>query len=1700
MKLTTAFFTLLLAVFLSIPAQAAAPLRIFLRAGPKTHGPAGNGQHDGPTWLADWKKLLAERGAQVEGRMGFPTAAELDHTDVLVMFAAEAGTIQGDDRANLEKFLKRGGGIVALHDAVCGTDSQWFKTVIGGAWEHGYSKWFEGEFSFYYLDKEHPITQEASNFTLDDEMYYDLHMMPEAHILAATYTPNRPNNQRARTQPGGKPSVYDIQPQMWTYEKDNYRAFVSLLGHHYKTFQKPNVRAVLLRGVAWAGKRDLNELVTKEELASLRYPEGGPTAPEKSAALLELHPDFNISLVAAEPLINKAIALNWDPAGRLWVAETLEYPNGRKEARPDLKNIGTWRDAGWRDHKTDRPATDRISILTDSNGDGRMDKKVVFYEGLELVTGFVFHRDGVIVVQAPDVLWLRDTDGDGKADKVVKLYTGLGTNDTHAVINNPRWGYDGWIYATHGYSGTEHVYNGDKTKDFGRVGSGVVRFRPDGSAFEQFSSKGGNTWGLDFGPDNELFYTQPTSGDLVMHVVLSENQLSRGKVGNTTSYKPMVRSAKTYPLLTYNEQAYVQIDWVGSFTAAAGCAIYSGGSWPKEWLYSYFTTEPTINIVHHEVMEAAGVSFEPHKTRQEEFVGGRDQWFRPIETRIGPDGALYVIDFYNQAVVHNDTRGTMHGPANAAVRPDRDHYFGRVWRIDHRQAKKIQVPNLARAGTTDLVKALLHVNRDVRMTAQRLLVEKAAPDTVKALQSTLSGSDTYARIHAVWVLGQLGKLDETASLRLIEDKDPAVRRNAIRAIDATSEISSSGRVATALVGKLGDSDSRTRLAAIVALGKASQPADPAVRRLVEIYPELNDSWSQSAVVGDLNASPARAILVALQSPKADSLKPLVALLAQQIGSRPDAADEAARLVAGLGQAGGSDELKQVALENVTRALKSDSVPAWSPELEKAFRALLAAANPALPGAALPLISRWDKNGTLAGDTKSLVSRMLSKLNDTSAGDAPRGEAVASLLAVRQMSPDILPSVAKILGSAASPDLQRRALESLGATADTAVGPLFAEAFPKLTPELQEVAFAQISKRRDWSMALLEALKGGKVTIEALGPSNLYRLRTHSDPGVARQAGTIIDELRGPEVKEKNALIAKFTPEVEKRGDAAKGKALFALNCAVCHKLGGEGKDVGPELTGMGAHGAAELLISVLDPNREVDPSFVAWDIETRDGETYSGLIARENRASVFLKNNSGEMEIKTTDIRRRRNTGRSLMPEGFEALGADGLRDVLAFVCGSDARYRVIDMKNAFTANSTRGIYSTVESARESLEFKKFGLVKVGDVPFEILSPARTPAGNNLVVLRGGSGFAKTLSQKVEISGLNVPAGKLHFLGGVGGWAYPYGGDRNANLPVAKVTVSYEDGKSDELVFKNGVEFADYNGDTDVPGSKAAPDLLLHGQVRWFTKALPTGGTIRKIVLESFNNQVAPTFVAITAEAAGEGSQAQAKVAAPAAPARTFSWGSGTKVLSVGGGSSHDFNKWYNAADSKTLTESGKISVNYTDRVGDIAGALKDIDVLYLSTNQRGLDAPEIRRAILEFVDAGKGLVLVHPALWYNYNQWPEYNRVLVGGGAHSHDKYGEFEVKLTPAKHPVTAGLPEKFTLSDELYHSEVDTQGTPIEVLATATSPLTGKTFANIWVVKHPKARIVCIALGHDGKSHDIPAYQTLLLNAVNWAAKKD
>ena len=1679
-------------LFVSTVLQAADPLRVFIRAGVKTHGP---NQHDHPRFLAEWTKLLNERGMKADGSMEFPTAAQLDATDVVIIYAADGMKIVGEDRARFEKYLQRGGGLVVLHDGVvAGDQNDWAKKVQGGSWRWDGEKktqWHEGEVGIYFVDQEHPITKGVSNFDWKDEVYNVLDMSPDVHVLAQSFV-----------------DVFNIWPQLWTYEKTwdggtaPYRCFVSIPGHEFDVFNSPTYRAILMRGIAWAGKRpNTDEFCKPEELASLTYPVGGPKPASEAVKTFQLHPEFKVTIAADEHVAEKIMSLDWDPQGRLWVIETPEYPGGLDVNKNDFKAY--WNRAQDPVNfpvggKQPRKPKDRVSILEDTDGDGVMDKKTVFADGLQLPTSLVFYKDGVIVAQAPDILWIRDTDHDGKADKIEVLYTGWGTFDTHAVINNFRWGPDGWIYGTVGYT-RGHLKSGDGKKDFGDFASGVYRFRPDGSMIEQVAAGNCNTWGCEVAPDGEIVFTTATCGEPINHVVIPEKYLTRGQVGGMKSYLNIIEENKIYPAFDEKRQPYVQIDWVGAWTAAAGACIYDGGAWPGKWepddRYSFFMGEATRQIYHHEFLDPKGATYQGRKEdgrKQTEFLASTDYWFRPIHSRVGPDGAIYLVDFYNQIATHNDTRGPAHGARNAATRPDRDHHFTRLWRIQHKDAKALPPFKLDANDPAGLVKMLEHPNGWVRTTANRLLNETQPAAAVSALTQELKGGPTkYSRIQSLYALNNLGKLDDTLLFAALKDTDSGVRKNAAHLSAERTDAPAANR--QALEALLNDTDGRAKIDALMALG--SLPANrETADAVVAVWPTLKDQWFESAAVGAAAKDPLLYLQAALEAKDPAFLAGFVPHLARLAANQADSA-KAAKFVALLAAApAAADGLKQAALDSFTANFKG-SAPAWSDPLSAGLKGLLASDRTA--GAVLPLVAKWDTDGKLAAEVKPAVTKAEAQLADASLSDDVRGQIAVNLIGVRKLDASILPAVSALLGGNSSVALQKRVIDALGAGNDTAAA--LVAAFAKLPPELVEPAFGQLVKRAESANALLDVLESKQVDLMKLGPARQHRLRTHPDLAVARRANAVIDGLKGPEAKQKDDLLAKLTPEVVKPGNVENGHKLFTANCAVCHAFKTEGRNLAPNLTGMGAHGPADLLVHIVDPNRQVEPNFISTTIETKDDQTYDGIIDRENAQEVVLRNATGDYTLRTADIKSRASSGRSLMPEGFEQLGGEGLRDLLAFICADEGRFRTLDLTRAFTANNSRGLFQSADNLDETVQFRSYNLKRVEDIPFDVVSPLKAVA--NVIVLKGGardSWSRKTLPQQVEVK-VGLAAGRLHFLGGVAGWGFPYVND--TKVPAAKVTLHFAGGATQEIVLHNGQEFADYVGQIDVPGSKGLPQFVKQGQVRWFTKAVNNPAVIETMTLESYDNQLAPVFFAITAETGAPAGNAPASTTSTTTTDErpVLKWGDGLKVLLIGGGASHDYNRWFNLADVALLNGTGKISANYLEPQDVSVDSVKQADVLLISANKAFPD-PAVRTAIEAHANAGKGLVLLHPGLWYNWADWAGYNRELAGGGARGHNKYGEFEVTVTEPSSPVMKGVPAKFLISDELYYFEPDAQGTPIQVLATAHSDTKNKTYPQVFIVQHPKTRIVGITLGHDGIAHSLPAYQQILKNAIYWTAKKD
>jgi putative heme-binding domain-containing protein len=790
-----------------------------------------------------------------------------------------------------------------------------------------------------------------------------------------------------------------------------------------------------------------------------------------------------------------------------------------------------------------------------------------------------------------------------------------------------------------------------------------------------------------------------------------------------------------------------------------------------------------------------------------------------------------------------------------------------------------------------------------------------------------------------------------------------------------------------------------------------------------------------------------------------------------------------------------DGMKAAALQSFTASLAVRVQPAADDALVNAVRQLLGAEQTA--GAVLPLVARWEMTGAAGTEAKRAVGQAAARLADASIPDDIRGQMAVNLLGVRTLDPSLLTSVAGLVGGNSSAGLQRVVIEALGATDDPAAGQALLAALPKLDFDLREAVIGQLLKRVDWSAALVRALADRSLDPGLLGLANLARFRTHADPGVAREAAKVIDELRGPEQKEKETLIASLRAELVRPGDTSGGAKVFTQNCAPCHKFKEEGADFAPNLTGMGAHGAEDLLTHIVDPNRVVEPNFVSASIETKDDLIYDGIVLRENNEMVVLRNQTAETEIRKDNILSRRATGRSLMPEGFEQLGAGALRDLLTYLCADEQRYRILDLSGAFTANTSRGIYTTPQSRDESLRFRKWGTIRHRDVPFDIINPLRTATGNNVIVLQGGAAMSRNYPKQVEIR-VGLPVRTLHFLGGIGAWAHPLG---RKDQPAAKVIVHFAGGGTEEIVLRNGVEIADYIARIDVPGSEALEnldDLLQQGrQVRYFAKPLARPGRVEKLTVSSEVTEVAPTFVAITAELAEGGADGATRPAAVQAGAAADSPGQ-IRVLLVGAGSSHDFPRWFLQEDGQLFESTGRARVLTTGEPDEVLKHIDQLDVLYLSNNAPYTN-PAARKAVMDFARGGKGVLLVHAGLWYNWKDWPEYNRDLAGGGSRGHDRLGEFEVKVTEPDHPLVKGLPASFRITDELYWFEPDSEGPPIRVLATAHSAQKDRIYPMIFVVEHARARIAGITLGHDGAAHTHPAYRQLLQNALDWAARR-
>ena len=492
-----------------------------------------------------------------------------------------------------------------------------------------------------------------------------------------------------------------------------------------------------------------------------------PLAPKEALTTFRLPEGFRIELVAAEPEVADPVAMAFDPQGRIYAVEMIDYPD-------------------------DREPEGRIRLLEDRDGDGRFETSFVFADGFHFPTGVMPWKDGILVAAAPDIFYLVDTDGDHRADKRQVLLSGFNPFNPQLRVNGLLYGIDNWIYGAYPKYGPSRR----NPEQFGKPGSPLhfpdhpevppvdiaqlgtdFRFRPDQLKIE--SAAGNSQYGNTFNERQHRFGLW--NNNHIRHMVIENRYLERNPYQSVASAMQFPSDHENqsivYPITEH--PIYIHESQVGMFTSACGNTAYAGGNFPAPYDHSYFVCEPVHNLVHSDLLTPGGATYIAQRSVDKgEFLASTDSWFKPVFTTVGPDGALYVVDYYRKYVEHPDyVPEGMEGKFDLRAGAGQ----GRIYRVLHSSNKTAPKPRLKDASSAELVNQLSNPNLWWRTTAQRLLVEREDTSVYGATGGMARQSAAPpGRAHALWTLEGLGQLRAELVLAALEDPSPMVREQAIR--------------------------------------------------------------------------------------------------------------------------------------------------------------------------------------------------------------------------------------------------------------------------------------------------------------------------------------------------------------------------------------------------------------------------------------------------------------------------------------------------------------------------------------------------------------------------------------------------------------------------------------------------------------------------------------------------------------------------------------------------------------------------------------------------------------------------------------------------------------------------------------------------------------------------------------------------------
>ncbi|MEP6669259.1 MAG: PVC-type heme-binding CxxCH protein [Chthoniobacter sp.] len=740
----------------------------------------------------------------------------LGHYDAVMLYANH-GKITPAEFEALHDFVQSGHGFLPIHCAsACFGNEPRFIALVGGRFKSHQTAVFKPHF----LHPEHPVLAGVNEYETWDETYVHDQL-----------------NENGRTLLAERVEGEHHEPWTWVREEGKGRVFYTASGHDQRTWENADFQKMMRNAIIWTvgdsrraqwetflrqrepEKREPNVNVANYEKRPQPITFQHPFSVRGSMERTQVPADMHLELFAAEPDIAKPIAFAWDERGRLWVAETRDYPHG---VTPSGEG------------------NDDIKICEDTRGTGKADKFTVFADHLNLPTSLVFANGGVIVAQAPRFLFLKSSKGDDHADIREILIDAWGVKDTHAQTNNLHYGYNNWLYGCVGYSGFKGMVGG-KMLEFGM---GTYRFKSDGKSLEFLHQFTNNAWAQSFNAAGDDFGGTANNAPL-FYGGIPQNIVPAGMRAMTA--KMINVEDKVHPI-TPN---YRQVDVFGGYTAAAGSAFIESSKLPARLQGKAMVCEPTMKVISLMDVKPNGAGYVAKDAFN--LVASTDEWMSPVFSEVGPDGAVWFADWENFIVQHNPTpsieRGgyvAKTGAGGAHENPLRDHSRGRIYRVVWNQAQQpAKITSLKGATTAELVHALGSDTQYWRLTAQRLLVEGKKTEATEALKRIVAANDSgSAAIHALWTLQGLGQLDDATAKAALSARDSALRRNAIRALSADQK----GYNSLIGTGVISDPDPITRLAAMVKL--AEFPTTPEIKSLVaKLAPEPTvqaDEWLKEA--------------------------------------------------------------------------------------------------------------------------------------------------------------------------------------------------------------------------------------------------------------------------------------------------------------------------------------------------------------------------------------------------------------------------------------------------------------------------------------------------------------------------------------------------------------------------------------------------------------------------------------------------------------------------------------------------------------------------------------------------------------------------------------------------------------------------------------------------------------------------------------